>query len=135
MRPADLAVTTDRVNVDEECWGVQDVDLITDDYKAQHRFRLTYVRRNNKIAAYVQDLNELGWYSSLLPRPVAQVVCAGTDRVGEVWEQIEKEVYGREDVVQRIAELQAESTLLDDAMRDAEIVKEYKRRNPRTTGA
>lgn len=123
MRPAELNNVTETLDMDEKCYGVVDADMTTDDYMAVHRYRLTYVIRDDKRACHVLDLTDAGWYSQLEVRPPAQLVSVGEDSVGDCWNLIEERVYGRDNAMLRLRELKEQSA------KDKNIIHEFLKRN------
>lgn len=120
MRVTDLTNTTASVKPDEKCYGVLDIDMLTPDYKAHHRYRLTYVIRDDKPTPYVEDLTLGGRYSVLAIHPMVQLFTLLEHTVAESW-QICDEVYARPQARDRLRELAEKA-------QDESIVKEYWRR-------
>ena len=112
MRAADLTDQTPYVNEDEKVLGLQEVDLLTEDYKAVHRFQIIYVVRNDKPAKFVTDLGS----TLLFPNPPLNIIDNGT--VAEIRDMAD-DARGRSSVTARLAELQEESAT------DKNIIKEF----------
>ena len=138
MRVSDLKRTTDTIKPDEKCQGVLEVDMFTADYKATHRYRLTYVVRGDAPAAYVQDLTELGLYSHLQNHPPVSFPVYFEHTVGEAWNILDS-MHGREDTRKFIAELKEASAtdrnIIKEAITRAEQIRKFKDRNIRTVAA
>ena len=134
MRVTDLENTTEDIKPDEGCYGVLDVDMQTEDYKASHRYRLTYVIRGDKPVAYVQDLTALGRYSVLDIHPTLQVFTLMEHTVAESWE-ICDQVYadgGARQKLRQIEERSKDESIVAEYWRRQEMVNEWVRRNGRT---
>lgn len=139
MRISDLKQVTEVINVDEPCWGVMETDFLTEDYKAVHRFRLTYVIRNDRPSPYVQDLTEAKIYSHLLQSPPVQMFALGEHTVGESWDIVEGIAHNRDHVRKRLEELRQKSTsdkaIINTMIERTEMYKQFVDRNPQTVAS
>lgn len=114
MRVTELQEKTDFILPDEKAVGLQEVDLLTDDYKETHRYQIIYVIRNDKPAKYITDLG----LSLRYPNPPLNIYAALEHSVAELQDMAE-DARDRSNVVKRIAELQEESS------KEKSIIKEF----------
>lgn len=104
MRAAELTDKTPYILPDEKAIGLQEVELLTDDFKATHRYQIIYVIRNDKPAKYVTDLGS----SLRFPNPPLNIISGLEHSVAEVLEMAD-DARERSDVRKRLAELQEQS--------------------------
>ena len=114
MRAADLTDTTEFLLPDEKVLGLQEVELLTDDYKATHRYQIMYVVRNDKPAKYVTDLGNI----IAFPNPPLNIIVNMEHTAAEVLDMA-TDARGRSSVTKRLAELSEES------VKDKNIIKEF----------
>lgn len=113
MRAAELGNQTPYVVADEKALGLQEVDLVTDDYRDIHRYQIIYVIRNDVPAKYVTDLGpSIRW-----PNPPLNIFSAMEHSVAELQEMAE-DAKDRSNVINKIAALEEESA-------EGGIIKEY----------
>lgn len=139
MRISELAPFAIDVKPDEKCWGVMELDFLTPDYKAVHRYRVTYVIRNDKVTPYAQDLTAAGIYSHLAQMPPVRMYALGEHTVGESWDIVENVAHNRSAARDRLRELREKSAADKEiiyAYADRmEMQKTFSSRNPRTVAS
>jgi hypothetical protein len=114
MRIADLGPTTDYIVADEKAMGLQEVDVMSDDYKELRRVQIIYVPRNDVLTKYVTDLGP----TIRFPNPPLNVYSQMEHTVAEL-QEIALEAKDRSNVVSRVAALH------EEAVTDHNIVKEF----------
>ncbi len=138
MRARDLPDTTEEVKPDEKCWGLSEVDMMTDDYKHVHRYRLTYVIRNDKPAAYVEDLHTTGRYSQLDNQPPLRIFTLLEHTVGETWDMADdahERSSAREFLRQQQLMAKEDKTIIKEFLERDAMKTEFNKRNPRTVAS
>lgn len=122
MRVTDLTDKTDFYSPDEKVLGLQEVELLTPDSKATHRYQILYVVRNDKPAKYITDLGSVVAF----PNPPLNIVVAMEHTAAEVIDMA-TDARGRSSVTKRLAELQ------EEASTDRNIIKEFLEQKERNT--
>lgn len=112
----------DSVHPDEKCWGGYSGPLMRQNGVAQEWRYCQVVRviRGDEKAEYITDLGPAALFEHIPPHMVASV---GTDSVGQVLEMLERH---RHDPYwqKRTEEMLAESTLIEEAIRQNEQMHE-----------
>lgn len=101
---------------DEPCLGVVEVNLPRPDSKGRHRYQLTYVVRNDRIAEHATDMGP----ESNFPYPQIRVVAIFEHTVAEALSLAEQQRLGDTYWAKRVQEVAAESTLVTDMVNWAE---------------
>ena len=134
MRITDLKLVTPFINPNEGCYGILDIDMQTEDFKALHRYRLTYVIRDDKPTAYVQDLSDMKQYNVLQAHPPVQVFTLMEHTVAESWD-IANAAYDQSRAKERLIALGEEAkekSIVTAYWERMAMANEYIKRNPRT---
>lgn len=134
VQEKDIRNRTMFIKPDEKCMGVLDVDLMAPDFKGTHRYRLTYVVRDGKVAAYSEDLTEDGRYSKLGTHPMVQVIVNLEHTVAESWD-IADAAYStgaRERIKAKQDEASTDRSMVKEYWERQAMANEYIRRNRRT---
>ena len=115
-------IVTDYVLPDEPCWGGYGGPLMRQVGKGQDWRWCEVVRviRGDEKAEYLVDIGPAELYSHVPPHMIPSF---GENKVGHVLEMLERH---RNDLywVKRAQEMQAENTLIDDAIREAMQIHE-----------
>ena len=138
MRVSDLPKTTPEIKPDEKCWGLMEVDMLTDDYKTVHRHRLIYVIRDDEPTPYVEDLHDTGRYSSLDNQPPLRIYTLLEHTVAETVEMAE-DARERGSAKRFLQDQQTmaktERTIIKEFLERESMKTEFNRRNPRTVAS
>ncbi len=138
MRARDLPATTEEIKPDEKCWGLTEVDMLTDDYKHVHRHRLTYVIRDDKPTPYVEDLHLTGRYSQLNNQPPLCIYTRLEHTVGETWDMAEdarERGSARRFLQDQQTMAKTDRTIIKEFLERESMKAEFNRRNPRTVAS
>lgn len=138
MRVKDLPETTEEVKPDEKCWGVMEVDMLTEDYKHVHRYRMTYVIRNDKPTPYVEDLSLTGRYSQLDNQPPLRIYTLLEHTVGETWDMAEdarERGSARRFLKDQQMMAKTDRTIIKEFLERESMKQEFNKRNPRTVAS
>ena len=138
MRVADLPETTPEIKQDEKCWGLMEVDMLTEDYQQVHRYRMIYVIRDDKPVPFVEDLHETGRYSFLDKQPPLRIYTLLEHTVAETIDMADdahdrgsaREFLRNQQLMANDDRLIIKEFLERESMRE-----EFMKRNPRTVAS
>lgn len=128
-----MHIVTHYVHPDEPCFGLREGPRMVQVFprgQEWHWVQQIFILRDDCIAKYEQDFGDADNFLDIQP---LVLVCDGQDdTVGEAQEEATK---NRHDTywAKRARELQDSSTLIEDHIKQIEMVKTYAKRNPRTT--
>lgn len=120
-----MKIVTDRVYPDEPCWGLREgprtVHSLTG--TAKHWVQAVYVIRGDAVAEYTTDYGPAENF-----KDSTEVIYPsfGENSVAQLQELAERDRYS-DKWARRRREMQAESTLIADILRQEEIIMEVKR--------
>ena len=114
---------------DEKCFGILETELWADvaGKRVVHRFQIIDFLRGSTKLREVRDLSELKLYSILDAHPPMQILCMLEHTVGEAKEMADA-ARDRKKVRDTLAVAAASSTLIQDAITQAEIKQKIRRR-------
>jgi hypothetical protein len=107
-----IPIGTDFLLPDEKALVLVEANQLSPDYKRKRRFQLVYVVRGDKIAEHRKDLGA----ASNFKAPQFRIPALFEHTVGELWDMADICRLGDDYAEKRIAEVTAESTLINDTV-------------------
>jgi hypothetical protein len=101
---------TDTVSPDEKAFRLSELVLMAPEYSGFRRYQVIIVNRHDALAEYRHDLGPAGDFTA----PEFQVLALWEHTVAELQDIAEQQRLGDDYWQKRTAELQAESTLIED---------------------
>jgi hypothetical protein len=101
---------TDTVSPDEKAFRLSELVLMAPEYSGFRRYQVIIVNRNDALAEYRLDLGPAADFTA----PEFQVLALWEHTVAELQDIAEQQRLGDDYWQKRTAELQAESTLIED---------------------
>ena len=131
--PADglVIATTDWLREDEPALLLIEENRMTADLKSDHRWQLVYVGRGDRVFEFPRDLGPISLYPNVQG---IMIFSGGEDSVKALLDMAEEE-RGNNKLKAILAEANANSTLIEDAVRLEEQKRTLVKRNNRTLRA